>query len=98
MDFGNMHRDPDVWGDDADEFVPERWIGLKNPGWDYIPFLGGRRVCPAKDMVLIQCSYVLARFAQEFSRIDNRDPEPRLVDDVRNVRMSRNGTLVALVV
>jgi cytochrome P450 len=43
----HMHRDKDLYGDDANEFRPERWEGseLKNIGWGYMPFHGGPRIC-----------------------------------------------------
>jgi cytochrome P450 len=37
-----MHRNPAFWGEDADEFNPERWEG-KKPGFEYLPFNGGPR-------------------------------------------------------
>lgn len=42
-----MHRRKDLYGEDADEFRPERWEGdsLKNIGWGYVPFNGGPRIC-----------------------------------------------------
>lgn len=39
-----LHRRKELWGEDADEFRPERWAGRK-PGWEYLPFNGGPRVC-----------------------------------------------------
>jgi cytochrome P450 len=39
-----MHRRPDIWGPDSEEFHPERWEGRKL-GWEYLPFSGGPRVC-----------------------------------------------------
>ncbi len=47
-----MHRRKDLYGDDADEFRPDRWDNdpehgpdLKDIGWGYLPFNGGPRVC-----------------------------------------------------
>lgn len=42
-----LHRRKDLYGDDADEFRPERWEGpeLANIGWGYMPFHGGPRLC-----------------------------------------------------
>lgn len=42
-----LHRRKDLYGDDAEEFRPERWEGpgLKNIGYGYLPFNGGPRVC-----------------------------------------------------
>lgn len=34
-----MQRRKDLWGPDADEFIPERWEGRK-VGWEYLPFNG----------------------------------------------------------
>lgn len=70
-----LHQDPDIWGADAAEFRPERWHKMK-PIWTFVPFLGGPRTCPAQQMVLTQCAYVLARFARAFERIENMDPHP----------------------
>ena len=39
-----MHRRKDYYGEDAEEFRPERWETLR-PGWEYLPFNGGPRIC-----------------------------------------------------
>ena len=47
-----MHRRKDLYGEDAEEFHPERWgedLPLYhdevNAAWGYLPFNGGPRVC-----------------------------------------------------
>lgn len=40
----SMHRRRDYYGEDADEFKPERWETLR-PTWEYLPFHGGPRIC-----------------------------------------------------
>ncbi|KAJ5909076.1 cytochrome P450 [Penicillium taxi] len=72
-----LHRDKDFWGSDADEFRPERWMddGLR-PFWNFVPFGGGPRRCPAQWMVTTEASYMLARLAQVYRRIEPRDPAP----------------------
>lgn len=45
-----MHRRKDIFGEDAEDFRPERWLDAENetplrPGWAYLPFNGGPRVC-----------------------------------------------------
>lgn len=34
-----LHRRKDLWGPDADDFIPERWENRK-VGWEYVPFNG----------------------------------------------------------
>ena len=94
MDFGEMQRDEDLWSADASTFRPERWETLK-PKWNYLPFLGGPRICPAQQMVLTQLGYLLVRFVQEFRRMDNKDEEIRFVEEHRMTKQSRNGVKVA---
>lgn len=94
-------RDKDLWGADAEEFRPERWEGdhpsLKSrSGWDYMPFLAGPRVCPARQMVLTEAAYILVKMLQKFSIMENRDPEWGFVEEHRLTMQSRNGVKVAL--
>jgi cytochrome P450 len=44
--FGLMRR-KDLYGEDADEFRPERWgeEQLRKIGWGWVPFNGGPRIC-----------------------------------------------------
>ena len=43
-----MHRRKDFFGEDAEEFRPERWEKLR-PGWEYLPFNGGPRICIGRE-------------------------------------------------
>ena len=67
-----MHRDKDVWGEDADEFKSERWFGLR-PYWDFVPHSGGPRHYPAQLLVTTEANYVVARFCQRSKAVENRD-------------------------
>ena len=49
-----MHRRKDIFGEDAGEFRPERWLDAENetplrPGWGFLPFSGGPRVCIGRE-------------------------------------------------
>ncbi|KAK5107247.1 hypothetical protein LTR62_001601 [Meristemomyces frigidus] len=78
-----MHRRKDYYGDDAQEFKPERWLddadtgrkGLR-PGWEYLPFNGGARICLGQQFALTEASYTTVRLCQAFSQIESRDDRP----------------------
>jgi cytochrome P450 len=70
-----MYRDPDYWGQDANEYRPERFDGLRGT-WGFLPFGGGPRRCPAQMMVQTEAAYVLARLAKVYRRIEARDSAP----------------------
>jgi len=89
-----MHRDKTVYGEDADEFRPERWEHVR-PGWQYLPFHGGPRVCPGQNFALLEASYTIVRMLQTFARIESRDPLP-IVEKLDVTFRSRNGAKVAL--
>ena len=64
-----MHRRKDLWGQDAEEFKPERFIG-RRPGWEYLPFNGGPRICIGQQFALTEASYVVVRLLQRFDKIE----------------------------
>lgn len=63
-----MHRRKDLWGPDADEFRPERFQGRK-PGWEFLPFNGGPRICIGQQFALTEASYVVVRLLQRFDTL-----------------------------
>ncbi|KAH0526268.1 hypothetical protein TsFJ059_009614 [Trichoderma semiorbis] len=67
-----MHRRKDIFGDDADDFRPERWETLR-PRWEYLPFGGGPRICIGQQLALTEASYTVFRFAQKFCEIQSLD-------------------------
>ena len=94
--FRSTQRDPNIWGTDAENFRPERWEGMKPSAWEYLPFSAGPRSCPGQQMALLDCSYILARLAQTYAHIENRDEELRFVEEHRMGMQSRNGVLLGL--
>lgn len=73
-----VHRDPAVWGDDADQFRPERMIPFEPVQNSWIPFGVGMRSCIgrvfATQEILINVALILQRFQVELA-----DPSCRLV-------------------
>jgi len=92
-----MHRRTDVYGADALEFRPERWNpeeGLR-PGWAYLPFNGGPRICVGQQFALTEASYTIVRLLQEFNDIEDRDGTP-WIEQLALTVASANGVKVAL--
>lgn len=76
----NLHHNKLVWGDDADEFRPERWINdkgeleAKQPHKDkslsvneaYVPFAGGQRTCIGQNLARVEAAIALAVVLRRF--------------------------------
>ncbi|KAH5421465.1 hypothetical protein HBI47_134190 [Parastagonospora nodorum] len=69
-----LHRRRDLWGEDADEFVPERWEKKRlGTSWNYVPFNGGPRICIGQQFALTEAGYVLVRVLQRYDAIEGLD-------------------------
>ncbi|KAG1800357.1 cytochrome P450 [Suillus plorans] len=78
-----MHRRTDLWGPDALEFDPDRWLDermqkyqLANP-FIFVPFNAGPRICLGQNFAYNQMSFMLIRLLQNFSAIA-LSPEPAM--------------------
>lgn len=60
-----------IYGQDADQFRPERWETgeLDNIGYAYFPFHGGPRQCLGEDFALMEISYTVVRLLLVTSEI-----------------------------
>jgi cytochrome P450 len=93
-----MHRRKDIYGPDALEFRPERWApeeGLR-PGWGYLPFNGGPRICVGQQFALTEASYTIVRLLQEFKGVEDRDGSP-FVEQLSLTLASAGGVKVAMI-
>jgi cytochrome P450 len=90
-----MHHRKDIYGEDAEEFKPERWEN-RRPGWEFLPFNGGPRICLGQQFALTEVSYTTIRLLQEFSKIENRDPVFEWVEKLGATMSSLHGCKVGL--
>ncbi|KAL1919058.1 uncharacterized protein VTP21DRAFT_2439 [Calcarisporiella thermophila] len=60
-----MHLDPAIWGDDAEEFRPERFLSEYPPN-AYTPFSAGTRNCIGKSFALMEVRIALASLLLNF--------------------------------
>ncbi|KAF8331983.1 uncharacterized protein EI90DRAFT_2919015 [Cantharellus anzutake] len=74
-----LHRKKDVWGEDAEEFVPDRWIDkdetqrVQRP--HIYPFGAGPRICPGQEFAYIESSIMMIRILQVFDTFTLRQKE-----------------------
>ncbi|KAB8070020.1 cytochrome P450 [Aspergillus leporis] len=65
-----MHRREDIFGPDAEEFNPDRWHTIR-PGWGYLPFNGGPRICAGQQYALTVAEYTIVRIVRTFTEIED---------------------------
>lgn len=66
-----LHRDPENWGPDADEFKPERFKNGVSEACEYpqayVPFGYGSRLCLGQTFAMMEMKIVLALVLSRFS-------------------------------
>lgn len=90
-----LHRSTKFYGEDAEEFKPERWEVLRQ-NWHYLPFSGGPRICPAQQLALTEASYILFRLLREFKENRSCDERP-WTESIKLTASNRNGVTIALI-
>ena len=71
VDTWTLHHNPRVWGDDVEDFKPERWENsasehLEHNG-SYIPFGSGPRQCIGMRLAQMEQKILLAQILKEYS-------------------------------
>ncbi|XP_020530345.1 cytochrome P450 734A1-like [Amborella trichopoda] len=66
-----IHHDTSLWGEDAEDFNPQRFIGgpsvARKHMAAFVPFGLGPRICVGQNLALIETKVVLAMLLQRFS-------------------------------
>lgn len=67
-----MHRRKDLWGADAEEFDPDRWIDERlqkqlGQSFSFLPFNAGPRICLGQQFAYNEMAYMLVKLFQHFS-------------------------------
>jgi len=89
-------RNTCLWGDDAAEFRPERWLEMeKNPSLcKNTVFNSGRRECLGKDIATVKMSTLLATVLRDFDLALEADPKSIHYLNQINLGMSRFPVMV----
>ncbi|KAH8831094.1 cytochrome P450 [Flagelloscypha sp. PMI_526] len=97
--FTVLHRRKDLWGPDALDFDPDRFIDdrlkkylIPNP-FIFVPFNAGPRICLGQQFAYHEASYFLVRLLQNFSSIslapDSQPPASRAPEDWKTEKVGR---------
>ncbi|PTL38411.1 bifunctional cytochrome P450/NADPH--P450 reductase [Alkalicoccus saliphilus] len=71
-----LHRDKEAWGENVEEFVPERFEDpSKVPENAYKPFGNGQRACIGQQFALHEATLVLGMILKEFDFVNYADYE-----------------------
>ncbi|MGG3470293.1 cytochrome P450 [Neobacillus pocheonensis] len=69
-----LHRDTAAWGDDVEEFRPERFEDPKTvPHHAYKPFGNGQRACIGQQFAMHEATLLIAMILKNFQLIDHTD-------------------------
>ncbi|KAL8154371.1 hypothetical protein V2J09_012131 [Rumex salicifolius] len=99
-----LHRDPNIWGPDANEFKPERFANGVTSACSvpqaYVPFGLGPRLCVAKNFAMMELKTILclvvSKFSFELSPLYKHSPKYKLMiepDDGVRIIIRKNESM-----
>ena len=97
-----LGRDPNTWSENAEEFVPERFVGskidLRGQDFELIPFGSGRRGCPGMHLGLTNIQLLVVHMVQcfDWELPNGMSPTELEMDEKFGMTMSKLNHLVAI--
>ncbi|KAE8378300.1 cytochrome P450 [Aspergillus bertholletiae] len=89
------HRLGKDFGDNPEEFYPERWEHLSGDMIGFIPFNKGPRACPGQQYAMIVLTYIVTRMFQTFSTVTNYNTQ-YWTERISMTLENENGVLIGL--
>ncbi|KAB8218001.1 cytochrome P450 [Aspergillus novoparasiticus] len=89
------HRLGKDFGENPEEFYPERWEYLSGDMSGFIPFNKGPRACPGQHYAMIVLTYIVARIFQTFSTVSNYNTR-EWIERISMTLENENGVLIGL--
>lgn len=62
-----VHHDTEIWGEDANEFNPLRFVESRKHLASFFPFGLGPRICVGQNLAMVEAKVVLAMIVKQFS-------------------------------
>ncbi|KZV98058.1 cytochrome P450 [Exidia glandulosa HHB12029] len=90
-----MHRDPTLWGPDAAEFKPQRWLKDQPRKGQFMAFSEGARACLGKKFAQVEFVAVLATIFSRF-RAELECAPGQTMDDAKKKAMAAFDSSVVL--
>uniref|UniRef100_A0A914HV24 Cytochrome P450 n=1 Tax=Globodera rostochiensis TaxID=31243 RepID=A0A914HV24_GLORO len=78
VDVLSVHRDKNVWGEDAEQFRPERWLEEGRQLPPAYSFGGGPRICIGMRLAMIEEKLALIRILRKYSIVPCEATEKEL--------------------
>ncbi|KAK0434863.1 cytochrome P450 monooxygenase [Desarmillaria tabescens] len=73
-----IHRDPTVWGDDVEEYRPERWFECDSAAIlkTFNPFSVGPRACVGRNLATLELHIIIASILKRFHFVLEKPEKP----------------------
>ncbi|KAJ2987475.1 hypothetical protein NUW58_g4482 [Xylaria curta] len=84
-----IHRVPEIWGSDVEEFRPERWLDEERIGRFFFAFGGGTRTCIGRHISWLEMEKLIAALVMRY--------DFELADDAKIIEECGRAMLSALV-